>query len=336
MKKILIASDTASNHYGGVNLRMIDLVEQLRKKNFSVFFLNADIFYGFYVPFIKAIKIPLVKYGTIKKIIEKFMPDYVHIETEGPIGTCVKKFCLNNQLNFTTAYSTRYDHHLYDRIKFPKYITNKLIYLFHKHSSRILVRSQSIHNWLSEMGLPQSMVLDVGVRKEFFYCEQVDKESNKRKPVCIYVGRVEKEKNLEDFLSLTMDIEKIVGGSGGLLNQLKRKYTEVNFVGYVEQEKLRHWYSLADVFVFPSKSETLGNVLMEAMACGLPVAAYPVCGPIDVVEHGVSGWLGHDLKSSIQMCCTLSRKGVVDYAKRFIANDIADNFFQALLPAKKG
>ena len=331
MQKILIASDTTNNHFGGVNLRMKALVKNLRDQHYNVRFINADLFPGFHFPFAKATKIPLVRYAAVKQLIQNFNPDYIHIETEGPIGWQTQRYCIKHHLDYTTAYSSRYDQQLYARIKFPKTITNLFVKQFHQKSKRILVRSHSIQAWLSTIGLTQTYFTPPGVNPDHFFCQDPTRPLNTNRPICLYVGRVDKEKNLEDFLSVPLNVQKIVVGTGAMQKTYARQYPEVQFVGYVKQADLHIWYNKADVFVFPSKSETLGNVIMEAMACGLPIAAYPVTGPIDLIKQGISGFLSEDLKESIERCLECNRETVFAHAQSFLTTNVTNNFIQALL-----
>lgn len=221
-------------------------------------------------------------------------PDAIHIATEGPLGIAARRFCARERLSFTTAYHTQFPQYVRSRVPFP--LAWSYAYLRHHHNQarRTLVATRHMRDDLIAHGFGDVVIWSRGVDTRLFRpCGR--KHINASRPISIYVGRVAIEKNLEAFLDAPLAGTKVIVGDGPDFARLQTRYPAARFVGYKFGDELAQHLSSADVFVFPSRTDTFGLVMLEAMACGTPVAAYPVTGPIDVVQDGYSGALDEDL-----------------------------------------
>ena len=254
-------------------------------------------------PEVQICKEPLKAYRKIKEID----PTHIHIGTEGPIGLAARVYCKLNKIPYTTGYHTKFPEYLWKLLRIPHFITYSYLKVFHNDSKAILVPSHSCKEELNKKGFNQVEVWTRGVSKNLIS----DKPIRKSKfPKIIYVGRVSKEKNLEVLCELQDKFEITIVGEGPILKKLKLKYPKVNFLGYRFGSELADIYKRHDVFCFPSKTDTFGIVMIEALANGLPIAAYKVTGPIDIVEEGVTGYLGDDLENNIRRCLKLDRRSI--------------------------
>ena len=260
----------------------------------------------------------------VERNLHEFRPDRIHLVTEGPLGFAARWICMQQGHPFTSSYHTQlpeYGWHLY---RIPPALTRHYLAWFHARSQKVLVPTASLAR---RLGYPQAAIWGRGVDLESFYPDQ---EKNSHSSTLLYVGRVSKEKNVEAFCRLT-GYRRIVVGDGPYLANLKQRYPDVQFAGFIAHHDLREWYDKADVFVFPSKTDTFGLVMLEAMACGLPVVGYDVTGPKDIVGQGMTGFLGDDLAENVGRALAnrdrLSRNALV-YAGEQSWSHIADQFLQ--------
>lgn len=249
--------------------------------------------------------------------IKEISPDYIHIQTEGPVGLWARKYLTKHHIRYNTAYHTKFPEGLHTLLGIPESITWRYIKWFHKHTGRVLTTTESMVRQLESKGLRGNIIpWTRGVDRALFRPELRTKRAGEVVLVC--VSRVSKEKNLDDFCSLDyFGARKIMVGDGPYRAELEEKYPNVEFVGFKRGEELATYYANADVFVFPSRWETFGIVMIEAMACGTPVAAYPVQGPQDVVDHGRTGYLRDNLKQAITECLILDRNDVILGSQRW-------------------
>ncbi len=302
MHKILIATDSF-DQVNGVSTTYRNILKYSRKKTYVI---HPGLFkwksFSIY-PEVQICKEPLKAYRKIKKID----PTHIHIGTEGPIGLAARVYCKLNKIPYTTGYHTKFPEYLWKLLRIPHFITYSYLKVFHNDSKAILVPSHSCKEELNKKGFNQVEVWTRGVSKNLIS----DKPIRKSKfPKIIYVGRVSKEKNLEVLCELQDKFEITIVGEGPILKKLKLKYPKVNFLGYRFGSELADIYKRHDVFCFPSKTDTFGIVMIEALANGLPIAAYKVTGPIDIVEEGVTGYLGDDLENNIRRCLKLDRRSI--------------------------
>jgi glycosyltransferase involved in cell wall biosynthesis len=240
------------------------------------------------------IRLSLLPYEQVKRSILAFSPQALHIATEGPLGFCARRFCLRRGMRFTTSYHTQFPQYLRARFPVPVTLSYRALRWFHCAAMRCMVSTASMRADLESHGFANLASWRRGVDTETF------KPYSKgflglQRPVAAYVGRVSIEKNVDAFLKMDWAGSKVVIGDGPLRSRLEQQYTQTTFVGYRFGEDLARHLAAADVMVFPSRTDTFGLVNLEAMACGVPVAAYPVTGPIDVIDDGVTGALDVDL-----------------------------------------
>jgi glycosyltransferase involved in cell wall biosynthesis len=240
------------------------------------------------------IRLSLLPYKKVKQHISAFSPQAVHIATEGPLGLSARRFCLKSGLPFTTSYHTQFPQYLRARFPIPLGASYRALRWFHGAAARCMVSTASVRQDLAAHGFENLATWRRGVDTEMFKPYPKDSLTLPR-PIAAYVGRVAVEKNIDAFLKMAWTGSKVVIGDGPERARLEKQYPHATFIGYRFGEDLAKNLAAADIMVFPSRTDTFGLVNLEAMACGIPVAAYPVTGPIDVVEDGVTGALDLDL-----------------------------------------
>lgn len=254
----------------------------------------------------------------VRRRLDAFTPDRVHIATEGPLGWAARRHCLRRGWAFTTSLHTRFPEYVHARLKLvPVAAGYALMRRFHAPSRAVLVPTAQMARDLGARGLARLVVWSRGVDTLTFSPDAAAAASGPR-PIMLYVGRIACEKNVEAFLALDRPGTKVVVGDGPDRARLEQRYPQAVFLGYRSGRDLAACYAGADVFVFPSRTDTYGIVMLEAMACGTPVAAYPVTGPVDVVRDGVTGVLDADLDRAIDGALALNRAACREHA---LAND---------------
>jgi glycosyltransferase involved in cell wall biosynthesis len=300
--KILIATDSF-NQVNGVSTTYRNILKYSRKKTYII---HPGLFkwksFSIY-PEVQICKEPIKAYKKIKDI----NPTHIHIGTEGPIGLAARVYCKFNKIPYTTGYHTKFPDYLWKLLRVPHFITYGYLKIFHNDSKAILVPSHSCKEELNKKGFKQVEVWTRGVSENLISNKPIRRS---KYPKIIYVGRVSKEKNLEVLCELQDKFEITIVGEGPIQKKLKLKYPKVNFLGYRFGSELADIYKRHDVFCFPSKTDTFGIVMIEALANGLPIAAYNVTGPVDIVEEGVTGYLGDDLEGNIRRCLKLNRRSI--------------------------
>ena len=249
--------------------------------------------------------------------------DFVHVPTEGTLGIAARLMCLRRKLKFSTAMHTKFPEYAKILIGAPEALGYRYLRWFHKPAMSTIVQSPSQRDELKLHGFDHLDVVGGGVDIDKF---RPLPRMQRGFPRLLFVGRVSKEKNIEAFLNLEMSALKVVVGDGPDRERLERSYPDVEFKGYCFGSELVNEYAQADCLVFTSKTDTFGLTSVEAMACGTPVAAYPVTGPIDVIKEGVSGFLNEDLILAARQCLHLDRDLVRQEALRFSWDAVADRF----------
>jgi len=300
--KILIATDSF-DQVNGVSTTYRNILKHSRKQTYVVHpglfkWTNFSVY-----PEVQFCTEPLKAYNKIKDIA----PTHIHIGTEGPIGLAARIYCKLNKIPYTTGYHTKFPEYLWKLLRIPQFLTYAYLKVFHNDSKAILVPSKSCQTELRKKGFNHVEVWTRGVAKNLISHKSFKKMKS---PKIIYVGRVSKEKNLEPLCELENKFEITIVGEGPILDKLKAKYPRINFTGYRFGRELADTLKEHDVFCFPSKTDTFGIVMIEALANGLPIAAYRVTGPVDIVEEGKTGYLGDDLEDSIRRCLKLNRKNI--------------------------
>ncbi len=283
-------------------------------------------------------EIPLALFAGkgVARQIEAFAPDAIHIATEGPLGLAARAFCLKRRLPFTTAYHTKFPEYLHARARLPLDWLYALMRRFHAPASAVLAPSPSVHRELTARGFVNVRPWSHGVDTAVFRPHGKDFLDLPR-PIHLYVGRVTVEKNLPAFLDLDLPGSKVVVGSGPLRDALMRRYPGVRFSVAQGDAELARYYAAADVFVFPSRTDTFGLVMLEALACGVPVAAFPVTGPLDVLGlksagETDAGVLDEDLGLAARRALAKSPAACRAFAARFSWDAVTREFLAALHP----
>lgn len=264
----------------------------------------------------------------IPDMIDAIDPDSVHVATEGPLGLAARGYLIGAGIPFTTSLHTKFPEYVRERIGLPLSAGYRFLRWFHRPAFRTLVTTQSHKLELEAWGLEHLSVWGRGVDTSRF--RPLGGRQARTRPRLLYVGRVARDKNIEAFLSLPVDADKIVVGDGPGRVDYQRRFPEAEWFGYRYGDELVESYADADAFVFPSVTDTFGLVMLEAMACGTPVAAFPVTGPRDVVRDGVNGALDEDLERAVERALAVPRRSCREFA---LANDwkaVAARFLDAL------
>jgi glycosyltransferase involved in cell wall biosynthesis len=261
------------------------------------------------------IRLALFPGKTIRRKIREIKPDAIHIPTEGPIGLAGRRFCVKRGIPHTTSYHTKYPQYLRDYFYIPESATYRFMRWFHGKAKAILVPTRSMAGELEANGFRNLIVWSRGVDTALFKPYGKGLYADLERPVFVYAGRVAIEKNIEAFLKADLPGSKVVVGDGPARESLMKQYPQVHWAGYQFGEDLARHYAAGDVFAFPSKTDTFGVVMLEANACGLPVAAYPVTGPIDVVKQGVTGFTDEDLAVACRKALDLNPDDCIAYAQ---------------------
>ena len=329
--KIVIVSDAWHPQINGVVTTLTEVSAWLTEQGHEVSSINPGLFKTFSCPGYSSIKLAPFSYNKIKKLLLDTQPDAIHIATEGPLGLAARKFCVKCNIPFSTSYHTQFPEYINMRIGLPTAITYRLLRWFHSGAECTLVTTKSIEALLKNKGFNNLKVWSRGVDSSLFYPrDQVIFKSEK--PIAMYMGRVAVEKKIEDFLTLDLPIDKYVVGDGPDRARLEKQYPDATFVGFKQGNELVEYLSSADVFVFPSTTDTFGIVLIEAMACGVPVAAYPVQGPVDILEQDVTGIMDDDLEYAVTQALKLNPEDCIQAAKQFRWEHCAKQFQDWLVP----
>jgi glycosyltransferase involved in cell wall biosynthesis len=331
--RIALVSDAWLPQTNGVVRTLAMLRDGLRDAGHAVALLTPDLFRTVPCPGEPDLRLALDASGTMRRRLQRFAPDAIHIATEGPLGLAARRYCLGRRLQFTTAYHTKYPQYLKARFGIPEAWTYGAMRRFHAPSSAVMAATGSICRELCEHGFARVVHWTRGVDTDLFR-PGCDPALDLPRPVFLYVGRVATEKDLPAFLDLDLPGSKLVVGDGGLLPQLRRRYPEVVFAGLQQGEALVRHYAAADVFVLPSRTETFGLVLLEALACGLPVAALPAPGPLDVIGDSGAGVLSHDLRAAALAALAIPRDRCLAHAAGFTWRRSVEEFLAHLSPAR--
>lgn len=303
-KKILIITDNVPEQINGVVVTFKSMEEHALLDGYNIVYLTPFQFVYFSCPGYPEVKLAFP--WNMGKKIEEISPDYIHIATEGPVGLSARLYLDKRGYRYNTSYHTKFPEFLKTIYHIPMPITWAYLRWFHKHSGKLLVNTRSMKKVLDEKGFTGPMVTWTrGVDREKL--KQTKRYDYGKRPIVLYVGRVSKEKNLDALCVMqdTYDIEIV--GDGPYRKKLEEKYPKVKFLGYQQDSELANSYARADVFCFPSKSDTFGIVMIEAMSLGTPVAAYPVDGPLDVIDE-YTGYMHENLHKAIMVCLQMDRK----------------------------
>ncbi|MGC4250365.1 MAG: glycosyltransferase family 1 protein [Sphingobium sp.] len=331
--RIAIITDAWLPQVNGVVRTLQMMQSQLLKKGHVVRIISPDLYGSIPCPTYPEIRLALVRSTVIGQAIAAFRPDAVHLATEGPLCLAARRWCLRSGVPFTTAYHTHFPEYVARRTGLPAGWFWRYIRWFHGPAQAVLVSTRSVRQQLRAHGVAQVRPWGRGVDLAAFTLQATPPAwfASLPRPIQLYVGRVAVEKNLEAFLSSSHPGSKVVIGDGPARPMLERAYPQAHFPGAMFGEALAGAYAGADVFVFPSRTDTFGLVMIEALACGTPVAAYPVSGPVDIVTP-TTGALGEDLDEAIAAALRCDRGVCAAHGQTFTWENSAEDFLSGLHP----
>jgi glycosyltransferase involved in cell wall biosynthesis len=297
--RIQLVTDAWYPQVNGVVRTLEALATELAALGHQTDFVTPEAFQTVPCPSYPEIRLVLRPWRGVAERIEAYAPDAVHIATEGPLGLAARWHCMRRGRPFTTSFHTRFPEYVHARFALPVEWGYRLIRTFHAPARRTMVATPTLLDELRARGFPHLTLWSRGVDTRTFQ-PRAKGFLDLPRPSALYVGRLAVEKNLDAFLALPLPGTKLVVGDGPERARLERAYPTACFVGEKHGEELARYYADADVFVFPSRTDTFGNVLLEALASGIPIAAYPVCGPIDVIAEARVGCLNEDLGRAVQ------------------------------------
>jgi glycosyltransferase involved in cell wall biosynthesis len=341
--QILVATDAWHPQVNGVVRTLTSLARSASALGAEIDFLTPEGFPSLGVPTYPGLRVALPNRREIARRIEAASPDAIHIATEGPIGWAVRAYCRRRKLNFTTSYTTRFPEYIAVRSIIPAGLSYAVLRHFHAAAAMTMVATNSLKQELASRGFGKLGTWTRGVDTDLFTPDE-PAELDLPRPVFITVGRVAVEKNLETFLALDLPGSKVVIGDGPQRAALRHRYPNVSFLGEKTGKDLTSHLAAADVFVFPSRTDTFGVVQLEALACGTPVAAFPVTGPLDVIADHPVGALDTDLRSACIRALGISRETCRRFAlerswensaRQFIGNLAALQPSRSLRPAPR-
>lgn len=332
--RLLVATDAWHPQVNGVVRTLDTTIATLEKFGARTTVLHPGSFHHFPAPWYPEVAI---SFGRMQRIVDRVVrqvrPRWIHIATEAPVGQAMRRYCLRHGLRFTTAYHTKFPEYVQRYIGLPVWVGYQYLRWFHRPSSRVLVATESMRSLLRTQRFTNSIeIWSRGVDAEVF--RPLPREP-RDKPVCLYVGRVSVEKNIEEFLRADVDCHKVVVGDGPARKALEQAWPDVEFTGHKHGPELARAYSDADMFVFPSTTDTFGMVLLEALACGLPIAAHPVPGPADIIRNDAGvGCLHADLSTAIRTALHDSDRGRCrQWALRYSWENCTEQFLEHLVDA---
>ena len=329
--RIALVTDAWQPQVNGVVRTLGMTVECLRRLGCEVLPITPLDFRTLPCPTYPSIRLAILPGRRVAKMLDGFKPDAIHIATEGPLGHVARRYCRARGLPFTTAFHTQFPEYI--RLRVPVPVSWSYAYLrhFHAAATRTMVPTATQRDKLRAWGFDNLRLWARGVDTEVFNTDEPLAWHYPR-PIAVYMGRVAVEKNIEAFLDLPDLPSKLVIGDGPDRERLAARYPDCHFLGPRYGRDLARHLAAGDVFVFPSRTDTFGLVLLEALACGLPVAAYPVQGPLDVIVQGVSGVLDDDLGVAVRGALQLSRAACVAQARRYSWEACSADFLRYLAP----
>ena len=334
--KIALVTDAWLPQMNGVVRTLTTIVAQLRRRGHEVEVISPDLFRSLACPSYPEIRLALTGRYKVARLLDRFRPDAIHIATEGPLGWAARRYCLRRKYPFTTAYHTQFPEYVARRTGLPASWIWPVIRRFHAPSRKVLVATETIREQLRGHGLASLHHWSRGVDLATFVPDHPppDLFFELQRPIQLYVGRVAVEKNIEAFLSNSHPGAKVVVGDGPALDRLRQAYPEAHFLGRRSGEALAACYAGADVFVFPSRTDTFGLVMIEALACGTPVSAYPVPGPLDVLSAG-SGAMAERIEQAIAEALTFDREECLSAGRAYSWEASTDQFLDGLAPISR-
>ncbi|MBI5940308.1 MAG: glycosyltransferase family 1 protein [Caulobacterales bacterium] len=337
--RILVATDAWEPQVNGVVRTLTRTVAEMRAMGHEVEVVSPDQFNTVPLPTYSEIKLAVGAYEPIQERFKSFEPEAIHIATEGPVGLAARRVCLEWKLPFTTSYHTRFPEYVSARLPVPLAAGYAYMKWFHKPSGRMMVATDTMREELERHGFRNISAWSRGVDTDIFHPRRDDEPdvyAGLPRPIFLNVGRVAVEKNIEAFAKLDLPGAKVVVGDGPQRAELEEAYPDVKFVGAKYGDELAAYFGCADVFVFPSLTDTFGLVILEAMAAGVPVAGFNAPGPADIIPGSNAGALAPDrvngLREACLACLELDRKAVRAFAEQFSWRSCAEQFVRNLDP----
>ncbi len=332
--RIALVSDAWAPQVNGVVRTLTMLQGQLAAKGHTVTAITPDLFRTMPCPTYPEIRLALRPGRKMAALIDAADADAIHIATEGPLGFTARAFCLKRGYGFTTAFHTRFPEYVAARFAVPASWSYALMRRFHAPSKGVMVATDTVQADLVKRGFANLKRWSRGVDATLYDPALRSDFLNLPRPIFLSVGRVAVEKNITAFLALDLPGSKVVVGDGPMLEELRRRFRDVHFLGRREGIELARLYASADVFVFPSRTDTFGLVLLEALASGVPVAAYPVPGPLDVIGHSGAGVLDEDLGRAARAALDIPREHCRAHALRYTWSASTEQFIANLWPLR--
>ncbi|MCA8928637.1 MAG: glycosyltransferase family 1 protein [Alphaproteobacteria bacterium] len=331
--RLLIVTDAWFPQVNGVVRTLSTMVERLRAAGDAVETLTPADFRSLPCPTYPEIRLAVCTPGAVARRIEAFRPTALHIATEGPLGVWARRHALKRGWPFSTSFHTRFPEYIHARTRFPIRWSYAALRRFHGAAAAVMVPTAAVQHDLERRGFPNLRLWTRGVDTSLFHPgPRPDWARDLPRPVMLSVGRVAVEKGLPDFLALDRPGTKLVVGEGPARAELERRFPEARFLGAKFGPDLADAYRAADVFVFPSRTDTFGLVMLEALASGVPVAAYPVMGPVDVIGTAPVGCLDLDLGRAVTGALAVPRDRCRAYAEQFSWAACAERFRGFLVP----
>jgi glycosyltransferase involved in cell wall biosynthesis len=336
LHRILIVTDAWRPQVNGVVRTLATVADELRKLGHVVEVIGPDRFRTMPCPTYPDIRLSLLPRRALARMIEAFRPDALHVATEGPLGMAARAWARRHNAGFTTSFHTRFPEYIAARIGLPPRVSYAVLRRFHRAGAGMMVATESLRRELADRGFIGIQTWSRGVDLDLFRPDPREDWGLKR-PIFLYVGRVAVEKNIEAFLRLDLPGSKVVVGDGPQRAALERQFPGAHFAGVRHGEALARAYAGADVFVFPSLTDTFGLVILESLACGTPVAAFPVTGPRDVLGSAPDiGAIDTDLRAAALRALNADRAACRTYAERFSWRSCAELFLSNLVPISAG
>lgn len=343
--KIALVTDAWTPQVNGVVTTLVELVKALTQLGHEVLVVNPGCFQTRPCPGYAGIDLAIRPQKGLRRLLDTFQPEALHLATEGPLGWAGRKYALQRKMPFTTAFHTKFPEILNSALRIPLSWGYALMRHFHRPSAGVMVPTQGVLEMLRGRGFANLRPWTHGVDTSLFGFAAKARDHallhHLPRPIMLFVGRVSYEKNIQAFLDLPIGGSKVVCGVGPVLKTLQQRYTDVTWLGILARDALAEVYQASDVFVFPSRSETFGLVMVEAMAAGTPVAAYPVDGPLEVLartnEEGdrMGGVLHEDLQNAVTMALRVERSEARERALDFSWAEATALFLKNLVPIKK-
>jgi glycosyltransferase involved in cell wall biosynthesis len=330
-RRIVIVSDAWFPQTNGVVRTLSSVRDRLRADGRAVLVVGPDIAGTVPCPRYPEIRLAIAPGRRLRQLVDGFRPEAIHIATEGPLGLAARRLCRRRGWAFTTSWHTQFPLYLRRYTGIPTGLSYAWLRRFHGAAAATLVPTRSVKQELDDRGFSNVRVWTRGVDTSLFGAVP-PVELDLPRPICLYCGRVAVEKNIEAFLEADLPGSRLIVGDGPARASLERRYPGAHWVGFQYGRDLAAHYAAADVFVFPSRTDTFGVVMIEAMASGLPVAAYPVTGPIDVVRPGVSGALDEDLGVAVRRALEVDRESARRATDVFTWDRAAEIMLDTMVP----